>query len=177
MRCFIALDLPKEIIEKIKKIQKQLPEFIGKKTEANNLHLTLKFLGETDEEKIELVKEKLKEVKIKKFETEINLIGVFSEEFIKIVWLHLTNCDALQREVDKFLEGLFKPEQRFMGHLTIARVKNVENKKEFLEKLKKIKIPKIKFVVDNFKLKSSILKAECPVYGDIEIYHLNKIKI
>ncbi len=59
-----------------------------------------------------------------------------------------------------------------MGHLTIARVKNAGNKKEFLEKLKRIKIPKIKFVVDNFKLKSSVLKSEGPVYEDIEVYNL-----
>ena len=49
MRCFISIDIPKEIRDKIKKIQEQLPEFVGKKTEQENLHLTLKFLGEVDE--------------------------------------------------------------------------------------------------------------------------------
>ena len=33
MRCFISIDLPKEIIEKIKKIQDSLPEFTEKKIE------------------------------------------------------------------------------------------------------------------------------------------------
>ena len=56
MRCFIALDLPVEIIKEIKKIQKELPEFIGKKTESENLHLTLKFLGEVSEEKIKEIR-------------------------------------------------------------------------------------------------------------------------
>lgn len=172
MRCFISIDLPREIIEKIKKIQDNLPEFIGKKTEPENLHLTLKFLGEIFDEKVELVKEKLKEIKIVKFETEIDSIGIFSEDYVRIVWLHLTNCDALQKEIDKSLKGLFKPEQRFMSHLTIARVKNLKDRGEFLEKLNKIKIPKIKFVVDNFKLKSSALKAEGPVYEDIKVYNL-----
>lgn len=172
MRCFISIDIPENIKKEIEKIQEQLPEFTGKKTEAKNLHLTLKFLGEMPDEKVELAKEKLKEIKIKKFEAEINLIGVFSEKIIRIVWLHLTNCDKLQKEIDKSLKGLFKPEQRFMSHLTIARVKNVKNKKDFLEKLNKIKIPKIKFVVDNFKLKSSMLKPKGSVYGDIEKYNL-----
>ncbi len=45
MRCFISIDLPEKIIQEIKKIQEELPEFIGKKTETENLHLTLKFLG------------------------------------------------------------------------------------------------------------------------------------
>ncbi len=180
MRCFISIDIPENIKKEIKKIQEKLPEFSGKKIEGNNLHLTLKFLGEVSEEKIELVKEKLKKVKIAEFETEINSIGVFSgpkgvssgEEVIRIVWLNLTNCDGLQKEIDSSLKGLFEPEQRFMGHLTIARVKKLKNKKEFLNQINKIKIPKIKFSVDNFKLKNSVLKTEGPVYEDIEEYKL-----
>ena len=78
-RCFISINLPEEIRKEIKKIQEQLPEFKGKKTELENLHLTLKFLGEIDEVKIEEIKEKLKEIKIEKFETEIDEAGIFSE--------------------------------------------------------------------------------------------------
>jgi|SRR3989344_279736 len=181
MRCFIALDLPVEIIKEIKKIQKELPEFIGKKTESENLHLTLKFLGEVSKEKIEQIKRVLREIKFDAFETEIDSIGTFSEKAVRIIWLHLINCNQLQKEIDDSLKSLFKPEERFMSHLTIARVKNVKNsprddsaepKKEFLEKLKKIKIPKINFMVENFKLKSSMLKSEGPVYEDIETYNL-----
>ncbi|KHO54858.1 MAG: 2'-5' RNA ligase [archaeon GW2011_AR19] len=219
MRAFISLDLPAEIIKEIKKIQNALPKFVGKKTESENLHLTLKFLGEVSEEKIEQIRENLKKIKLsprddsskdiqgghenlqagdtavpsgepQKFQVSIDSIGVFSKKVIRIVWLHLTNCDALQREIDEKLSDLFGKEQRFMGHLTIARVKNIKNsprddsskddtavpsgepKKEFLEKLKKIKIPKINFMVENFKLKSSTFKSEGPVYEDIEIYNL-----
>ncbi|MBI2056762.1 RNA 2',3'-cyclic phosphodiesterase [Candidatus Pacearchaeota archaeon] len=156
----------------MKKIQDALPEFVGKKIEPENLHLTLKFLGEIDDNKVEEIKKRLSGLKFKKFETEISSIGVFYEKIIRIVWLHLTNCGALQKEIDNSLKDLFTPEQRFMSHLTIARVKNVDDKKEFLEKLKKIKIPKISFVVENFKLKSSMLNAEGPVYDDIEKYSL-----
>ena len=190
MRAFIALDLPAEIIKEVKKIQEVLPEFVGKKIESENLHLTLKFLGEVSEDKIKQIKSVLKKIKFQKFEAEINSIGVFSEKVIRIVWLHLTNCDALQKEIDNSLKSLFKPEERFMSHLTIARVKNVENsprddsskddtavpsgepKKEFLEKLKKINMSKIKFIVKNFKLKSSILNAKGPVYKNIKVYDL-----
>jgi len=38
MRCFISIDFPREVIEKIKKIQNELPDFIGKKIEPENLH-------------------------------------------------------------------------------------------------------------------------------------------
>ena len=167
MRVFIAIDLPRDVRKEIVRVQEKLPELKGKKTEEENLHLTLKFLGEIDEEKTELVKEKLREIKFKKFEAEIDEIGVFSEKFIRIIWLHLSGCDKLQEEVDNKLKELFPKERRFMSHLTIARVKNVENKKEFLVKIRKIKIDKIKFAVNSFKLKKSILTREKPVYEDI----------
>ena len=173
MRCFISIDIPKEIHEEIKNIQNSLPEFLGRKTKLENLHLTLKFLGEVDEKTLEKVKEKLKEIKLKRFESKIDLIGVFSENFIRIIWLHLSNCGSLQKKVDRSLEGLFNVEDRFMSHLTIARVKKVNDKKKFLQELRKIKFSKVKFNVNGFKLKKSNLGPEGPVYETLECYSLD----
>ena len=171
MRTFISIDIPEEIKKEIKKIQSQLPEFFGKKTETENLHLTLKFLGEIGEEELEKVKEKLREIKFNQFETEIDSMSVFSEKFIRIIWLHLSNGDELQKEIDEKLKDLFEKEKRFMNHLTIARVKNVKDKKIFLGKLNEIKIPKMKFVVDSFRLKKSVLEKQGPKYEIIEEYN------
>ena len=162
--------MPEEVKREIKKIQEKLPGFFGKKTELENLHLTLKFLGEIDEEKIQEVKNKLSEIKFNKFESEINSIGVFSGRFIRIIWLHLKGVEELQKEIDENLKGLFEPEKRFMSHLTIARIKSVRDKKLFLEKLKEIKFSKIKFNVECFKLKKSILTKEKAVYDVLEQY-------
>lgn len=173
MRCFIALDIPKGVLEKIKVIQEKLPEFIGKNTELDHMHLTFKFLGEIDREKVEEIKKKLNEIKFSRFEVEVNSIGVFSEKFIRIIWLHLTNCNELQKEVDEKLSGIFEPEQRFMSHLTIARVKKIENKNEFLEELNKIKIPKIKFIANSFSFIKSDLFEKGPEYIVLENYKLS----
>ena len=172
MRCFISINIPKQVAREIKKIQDKLPEFSGKKTELENFHLTLKFLSQIDEDKVEEVKKKLNEIKFEKFESEIDLIGVFSEKFIRIIWLHLANCDNLQKIVDEKLKDLFEPERRFMSHLTIARVKNIKDKKKFLEELKKVKIPKIKFNVNSFYLMKSELTSDGPRYEVIEEYFL-----
>lgn len=173
MRTFISINIPGEIKKEIKKIQNQLPEFRGKKTELQNLHLTLKFLGEIEEVKIEGIKEKLREIKIEKFATEIDEIGVFSEKFIRIVWLHMKDCGVLQKQIDNALKNLFEPERRFMSHLTIARIKGIKDKEGFLQDLKKIKVEKIKFKVDNFYLMKSELTAEGPNYSVLEEYNLN----
>jgi 2'-5' RNA ligase len=87
--------------------------------------------------------------------------------------LHLTNCDKLQEEIDEKLKNLFGKEKRFMSHLTIARVKNIQDKEKFLSDLKAIKVDSMKFTVDKFNLKSSILKPEGPVYEDLQIYQLD----
>ena len=169
MRTFIAIDIPERIKKEIVKIQEQLPKFNGKKTEPKNLHLTLKFLGEVDEKNLKEIRKRLKKIKLESFETEIKDIGMFSE---RIVWLKITNCNELQKEVDEKLSDLFEKEERFMGHLTIARIKNLENRKEFLEKMKKIKIPEMRFIVERFNLKKSKLLRKEPVYENIEVYNL-----
>jgi 2'-5' RNA ligase len=178
MRTFIAIDIPEEIKKEIVKIQKQIPEFKGKLTEKENLHLTLKFLGEASEYNVQKIKEKLREIEYNPFEAEIDSLGFFDNrksnkyEQPFIVWLHIKNCDELQKQIDSKLERLFEKEKRFMSHLTIARVKNVKNKKEFTEKLYEINIPKMKFYVNSFSLKESILTAKGSIYKDIEVYNL-----
>lgn len=173
MRAFISINISEEIRKEIKKIQDFLPEFFGKKTELENLHLTLKFLGEIKEKTVEEIKEKLREIKIEKFKTEIDEIGIFSPNFIRIVWLHMKDCDNLQKQIDNALKNLFEPEKRFMSHLTIARIKGIKDKKRFLQDLEKIKIEKIKFKVDKFYLMKSELTAEGPRYSVLEEYNLS----
>jgi 2'-5' RNA ligase len=172
MRCFISIDMSEDVKEEVRIIQEQLPEFNGKKTELENLHLTLKFLGEIDREKLEEVKRRLRQVKFNAFEFQIDSIGVFSESFVKIVWVHLNGVEELQKKIDNALEWTFGKEQRFMGHLTVARVKSVKDKKKFIDGLKQIKFHKLKSRVENFRLKRSTLTSNGPVYETMEEYPL-----
>lgn len=172
VRTFISVDLPLNIKKEIKKIQNLLPDFVGKKTEQENLHLTLKFLGEIDNAKVEEIKKRLGPIKIEAFEAEIDNIGVFSEKFVRIVWIHLKGAEKLQEEIDKALEELFYKEERFMSHITIARIKSIKNKIDFLSKLKEIKIPIVKFKVASFQFKKSELFPQGPRYEVIEEYNL-----
>ena len=169
-RTFISVDIPRRIQKEIKKLQDSLPGFEGKRTEPENLHLTLKFLGEIDKDTIKEIEKRLKGIRFKKFECEVDRIGIFSPRFVRIVWVHLRNCGRLQKLIDEALSGIFKKEERFMSHVTISRVKSLKNKNYFLGELKKIKIPKIKFTVDKFRLKKSTLTPEGPFYETLEEY-------
>ncbi|MDO8529029.1 MAG: RNA 2',3'-cyclic phosphodiesterase [Nanoarchaeota archaeon] len=169
MRTFISIQIPEEIKKKI--IEIQLPDFVGKKIEKENLHLTLKFLGEVSKEQIETIKERLRKIHLKKFAAKITEAGVFNENFIKIIWLNIENCEGLQKEIDEVLFGLFEKEKRFMGHLTIARVKFCEDRKKVIEEIRKIKTSE-EFNVESFELMKSDLKREGPVYEILEKYNL-----
>lgn len=181
-RCFIALDLSREIINEIVKIQKLIKEkklFDGKIVEGENLHLTLKFLGEIDDKQILEVKKRLKDIDFKEFEVGIGKIGVFPSKYnsyIRVLWIELLGKGVfnLQKQVDECLNGLFDKENRFMSHITLARIKRVYDKNGFLDYIEKMKIPKIKFKIDKFFLKKSELFPEGPVYEDLGAYSAEK---
>lgn len=177
-RCFIALNLPLGAINEIRNIQKLIKGknlFIGKFTELENLHLTLKFLGEITENKVNEVKERLKDISFRTFEGKLRDVGVFSESFVKIIWVELTgNVFELQKQIDEKLKEFYEPEKRFMSHITIARVKKSNDKNKLIDVLKNIKPKKIKFKINNFYLMESDLRSEKPVYKVIERYNLER---
>ena len=176
MRLFIALDIPEDIKEYMVKIQKKIDnnlvkiKFVNK----NQMHLTLKFLGEVQPDNIEIIKEELKKIKFLPFTSYLDSIDVFpNENYIMVVWIGLKPEEEIikiQQNIDENLKKLFKKDKNFKPHLTLARVKFVENKNKFTGKLKEIKVENKKFKVNNFKLIKSILTRQGPVYEDLEIF-------
>lgn len=178
MRTFISIHLPEHVKKEIVNIQKRLPAFEGCLTDPENMHLTLKFLGEVDEKILIEAKRRLREIDFNDFTVEAKSIGIFDNskswkfQGKIIVWIYLTNCGGLQRAIDRELEGIFPKEKRFMSHLTIARIKRLKNKKRFLEGLIKMKIPLLKFKVKGFYLEKSELSSGGPIYTVLKSYTL-----
>lgn len=174
-RCFIALDLPREVINEIKRIQRIIGKrnlFNGKFTEPENLHLTLKFLSSINNNKIKEIVNRLREIKFPEFDVELGDVGVFSKSFVRIIWVELLGAGELQKKIDEKLECLFDREDRFMSHITIARVKGVADKRALIEYLKSVKPSQLSFKVDKFFLKESELFPEGPVYKVIRGFEL-----
>lgn len=172
MRLFIAIELPEQIKEHLANIQKQITNFKGKFVNNEQMHLTLKFLGETHENKLKEIKDALKAVKFDKINCFTTNIGFFpSENYIKVVWIGLEPFDKLvelQKQIDDSLKDIFPRDKRFHPHLTLARVRFIENKEKFKDNTKKIKLEKKEFIVDSFKLIKSTLTQKWPVYEEIE---------
>lgn len=167
-RCFVALDLPeeaKDMIIKIQDIIRQENLISGKFIEKENLHLTLKFLGEISEAQIEGIMERLNNIKFGKLKVRLGKVGMFGE---RIIWIELVeDVFELQRKVDESLEGMFERETRFMSHITIARPKEVKDKKKLIAFLSKIGVNRDEFVINEFSLKSSVLGRNGARYEDI----------
>ena len=173
MRTFIAIEMPEEIKKILLDAQKQINTEKAKIRPAKAFHLTLKFLGEVEEKKIEEIKSALKEIKFEKFNTALTEIGVFpNESYIRVIWVGLDDSESkikkLQEDIDLKIEKLgFKKDTRFHPHVTLARVKFVEDKERFIKNLKEIKIEKKALEVTEFKLIKSTLTGEGPVYEDL----------
>ncbi len=176
MRTFIAIEMPEEIKKILLDAQKQINTEKAKIRPAKAFHLTLKFLGEIEEKKIDEIKSALKAIRFKQFKTALTEIGVFpNESYIRVVWAGLddseNNIINLQKEVDSKMENLgFKKDTRFHPHVTLARVKFVKDKQDFIKSLKEIKIEKKAFKVSEFKLIKSILTPEGPIYEDLAVF-------
>lgn len=172
MRVFIAVEIPKEHQEKIKEIQKQFSN-LGNINFTKDYHCTLKFLGEISDKQAEQVKEKLRKIKMKKFEANLEGLGAFpNENYINVIWIEIKGrLSELQQKIDSELVEMFPKDERFKAHLTLGRVKSVKDKTAMKEKLK-MRTEEMRFEVKEFKLIKSTLTPEGPMYETLETYHL-----
>ncbi len=174
MRTFIAVDLPQEAKDELASVQKQLSTAAAKMSLAHDFHLTLKFLGELTPAKVEAVKNCLSHVSFRRFTATVAGVGVFpSENYVRVVWVGIEPEDKflqLQKEINDALDKEFPKDKGFKPHITLARVKFVQDKQQFRQQLQQIKAGSVKFAVDSFTLKRSTLTKEGPIYEGLAVY-------
>ncbi len=180
-RLFVAVPVSESIKEKIKPLAKALEDTGAdlKPVSLENMHFTLKFLGEVEESKIPEIKEKLGQIakSSRKFELRLKEVGVFpSLERINVVWIGAKSpeCVSLMKEANEQLRYIRKDEhEEEMPHLTIARVKSARNKEKlvaFVDKFKKEELGQMS--VDKILLCESELTPEGPKYTVIDEWML-----
>jgi 2'-5' RNA ligase len=169
MRLFIAITLPKEVKDYLWELKEEFRgigkfNFVAK----SRLHITLKFLGNNKEDKLEEIKEKLSKIRFNSFEDSLNQLGCFNN---KVLWIDLKQKDNVLKLSKLIDQEFMEREQRFSDHITLARIKNIKKKNEFLKKLK-TKINPIKFKINSFDLIKSELNKDGPKYTTLETYSL-----
>lgn len=172
MRLFIAIDF-NELGDYFVELQRQLPKN-AKISLTKTFHLTLKFLGEVQPSNAEKIIGSLKNIRFTPFNVSLDSIGIFpTENYIRVVWVGLNPEEKileLQKNIDDSLIKLFRKEKEFKAHITLARVKYPEDKKQFLEELRKIKVESKKIEIKDFKLVESTLTPKGSVYEDLGVF-------
>jgi len=175
----IPIQLTEESIKNLQQLQDKLKEDKIKWVDFQNTHLTMKFFGETPEDKIDDICERLDIAcaGIEPFKMEMTHLGIFGSRYKpKVIWLGFKECEEVIRLHQNMAEELEKIEiyedrQNFVPHLTIGRVKHIQDKKFFQEMIDKFKNRfSQKNTIQEMHLFESILKSSGPEYHVVETF-------
>lgn len=184
VRCFICVEVEKEeniqsinqILEKIRVIEGIRP------VKPNQLHITLKFLGEITNQQVTKMIPYLEEISYKKFPLKFEQLGCFPHnKRPRVIWLGVaegrTELVDLAKIIEKDLVSIDFPRERrkFSPHLTLGRVKRltsygIKQIEDFL--LQEEDIPEMVEETSRFFLKKSTLTPKGAIYENLAEFTL-----
>ena len=186
MRCFIGIPVEEwrgelsRLLEKIKRGTREV-----KWVKAENLHVTLKFLGEIEEEMVGKIKKTLAESlqDVTAFSLTAGALGAFpSLSSPRIIWLGIgEGKEKIEKIFKKIERGLtefgISPEARkYHPHITLGRVKRRADK-GWWKGVLNTKLPRFpRMVVREVVLYQSCLHPEGPEYKPIGRYNLEELQ-
>lgn len=179
MRLFIAFKLSKEQQHAVGVMQSRLKDYMKgvKWVRPENMHLTLKFLGETDSYNVGSIKAALEKAAITfdPFQYAFRGTGVFPHPGKpRVLWLGMQKGRKETAEIAEKVEyhlteiGYAKEYRKFYPHLTLGRLRNQIDKQvlnRFLEEEKNFTTPLAE--VDEIVLYQSILDSNGARYKEI----------
>ena len=187
MRTFIAVDLSEEQKEGLYTLQKELKkEFNNVKwVNHSNLHVTLKFIGETEEEDAERFSEIVQKAVrgFAPFEMSLNELGFFpGPHKPRIIWVGVDKGKEELQKIWKEVELAFQEEgfplsdKNFKPHVTIGRIRRVQKKVPAQKWINEHSAYDLSpYLVDNITVYRSDLQPQGAVYTPIDRVYLAKV--
>jgi len=182
MRLFIAIDLGAESKRKIACIENEIKSkcIDIKLVEPNNVHITLKFLGEVGEDSLGGIEDKIAHEtgNMKQFRLSAEGFGYFgTPNHVKTLWVDVKEGkDELISLIEAFnrnLNHIRRENRKPNPHITIGRVRPGKSREALLNEIMRLKDVKIgEFIVKEIKLKKSTLTSSGPVYEDVKAFPL-----
>jgi len=181
IRTFISLEIPEESIEKIIEIRDKtvgnIPNIKWEK--KDKLHVTLKFLGDTNKDSIVRICESIEGIilKYKPFELKFEKFGFFRRgSDPKILWVSLNPNNILSELVNDIETSLvecgYEKENRgFKPHITLLRFRGYEVVEKVLS-LTEVILPEIKFNAEKVIFYESKLLPSGSLYKPIKSFYL-----
>jgi 2'-5' RNA ligase len=127
MRLFVAIALPEDLRARLSELQQGVPA--ARWVDPDNLHLTLRFIGEADGVQAQDLDAALTQVRAERFEVTLTGVDCFGQgRKSRALWAGIAPCpelDRLRRKVEQAARAAgFAPERRkFKPHVTLARFK------------------------------------------------------
>ena len=182
-RLFIAVDI--ELSDSFQSLTQQLKtdlrndEIVWVKSELQ--HLTLRFLGATPDAQIEPIANALSVVanSIQPFELQLDKMGVFGSKYAPTtLWYGFSEFSLFKKlfenlENELFKIGLQENYGNFVPHITVGRIKKIDNKKRFWETIEK-RQPQFSQTIPVCRLKliQSKLSSAGPIYTTLLAFPL-----
>ena len=179
-RLFIACVIPEKIRKFLHDIQGELKKSgsDAKWVEKENIHLTLKFFGNVNLEKIKNLTHALSEAFSRRpvFDVSLNKIGCFpSLSQPRVVWAGLKDNKSQLKEIAQLLEesflkiGFEKESREFQAHITLGRLRSFLNKLSLIERIDSLNKNLIEqnFSLNNITLFESQLTPHGPLYSTL----------
>lgn len=184
IRTFIALEIADAIKEQLTHVQNQLMNKGAelKWLKKENIHLTLRFLGEIDEKIHNKIFDLMNHVaeNVSSLNLSLAELGMFpNENRPNIIWVGLggevEEVRQLSERCDYYLAtaGFEKRKNNFNPHLTIGRIKKITNKKQFISEVNDIKVSQTAFIVNKLHVVKSELMPAGAVYTNLHTIQFN----
>lgn len=180
-RTFAAIKVvPNDNLLKIyREIKSALDDHTINWVAEKNIHITLKFFGDTTERQIADICNLFDDISgdQRPFSITLKGTGIFGSRYDpRVIWFGIENGRALERLALGVLNGVEaigfpRDRQNFRPHLTIGRIKKLEDKKGFQKVIDRYRESLLQEIsVDAFYLIESRLKPGGPVYDIIETF-------
>jgi 2'-5' RNA ligase len=176
LRSFLAIELPRAILQKIEEVQEDLKSSHAdvRWVSAEKIHLTLKFFGNIEESRIEPIVKSI-EVSIQAispFPLTIRGMGAFPHlKNPRVIWVGVVDGNGMlapfQRQLEIQFEKIgFQAEDRpFHPHLTLGRMKSSRGREELVWRIEKHREEEFgEFPVERVLLFRSELRPTGPIY-------------
>lgn len=180
MRLFIAIELPSNVRAALADLQRELKHVTNSArwVVPESIHLTLKFLGETPEHRVDEIDQALTGLNWKPFVVSVHGVGFFpGNRSPRVFWagLEASSMEGLAQEIDTRMERLgFEKEKRaFRPHVTLARARDMRIETALVVAAEQHSEQDFgSFTVDRFHLIQSSLKPTGAVYTQLKHYLL-----
>lgn len=175
MRLFVALAIPDAVAQSLMLIQGGVPGARWQRREQ--LHLTLRFIGEVDGRDAAMLDDALAAIEAPGFSLQLHGVGQFGNRQPHTLWTGLRQSEALehlQRKIDTAIRRVGQPQDahKFTPHVTVARLRNPEGGKVIEWLTHNALFTSAEFPVRAFHLYSSRLSADGSVYAMERDYSL-----